>query len=148
MKKGDIVTCKNIGYSKYLTLGKEYTVIYDNGYGRIEILNDSKQSCIYLKSRFKLKEKEMTQQEAIRLMLEGKTLIRAGGGSELFMENRTDNKIRFMVNINNTIIEEIDGAWHVVKDFKLKETRTIVLDGKKIEISEESFEEFKKQFKE
>ena len=148
MKIGDKVICIKSGKHRGLIEGKEYTLI--KVLDRLVSVLDGCNSVelFFNKDRFKLKEKEMTQQEAIRLMLEGKTLIRAGGGSELFMENRTDNKIRFMVNINNTIIEEIDGAWHVVKDFKLKETRTIVLDGKKIEISEESFEEFKKQFKE
>ena len=95
----------------------------------------------------KIRGEEMTKELAIKLMAEGKSLT-CRHGHKLFMQGCERGYVRFMFkSANSGDIEEMDYVWENIRDYWVDKNKTITLDGKEFEISEESFNAFKKQFR-
>ena len=92
----------------------------------------------------------MNRQEALIEIMKGNVVEIANKTGRIFAKNLDKGCPKFIFRHNCGREDELDsGLDECNGPFKLvSPTRTITIDGKEIEISEESFQAFKKQFTE
>lgn len=154
-KKGDkikVLDNSKIAYGSDYVNGGIYTVDRVGCDGTMYVEDANKKGVPHIKKSeykaiAKVEGSNMNRQEALIELMKGNTVVSASGG-EIYAENLEQGCPKFIFVASDGSSYPLNyGLDH--SPFKLKpKTHTIKLDDKEIEISEESYQAFKKQFTE